>query len=184
MNLKRKINYGIMALCIVIAIFALAQMGWTAGFIWAAAAILIGLIHLAFPEGKDILQMKQELPEFSHKMRLPDGTATELALLNEEGEDLATWDIYGKNGIVIGRDTGENSVTVDLGNTVYAGMIDVEHAVLNFFNGAWYIEDISEKNGVSIKKSDGKKYKISYGKSCRLETEDMIFLGPTRLQIR
>lgn len=184
MNLKRKINYGIMALCIVIAVLILAQTGWKEGTVWAAAAILTGLIHLVIPEGKGILHMKQEPPELLYKIRPPDGTATELALLNEEGEDLAIWDIYGKNGIVIGRDTGENSVTVDLGNTVYAGMIDVEHAVLNFFNSAWYIEDISEKNGVSIRKSDGKKYKISYGKSCRLEPGDIIFIGPTRLQIR
>lgn len=183
MNLKRKINYGIMALCIVIAILVLAQMGWHEGFIWAAVAILMGLIHLALPERKGILYVKQETPELLHEMRLPDGIATEIALLNEEGEPLAVWDIYGKNGIVIGRDDGENSVTVDLSSTVYASMIDVEHAVLNFFNDAWYIEDISTKNGVSIRKSDGKKYKISYGKPCRLELGDIIFIGPTRLQI-
>lgn len=87
-----------MAICIVIAILALVQMGLYEGFTWAAVAILVGLIHLALPEGNGILY--------------------------------------------------------------------VEHAVLNFFNGAWYIEDISSKNGVSIRKSDGKKYKISYGKPC------------------
>lgn len=183
MNVKRKINYVIMALCALIAILALAQLGWHEGFTWAAVAILVGLIHLVLPEGNGILYVEQEPPELLREMRLPEGTATELALLNEEGDSLATWDIYGKNGIVIGRDTGENSVTVNLDHTTYASMVDVEHAVLNFFNGAWYIEDISTKNGVSIRKSDGKKYKISYGKPCRLELGDVIFIGPTRLQI-
>ncbi len=117
MNVKRKIKYGIMALCIVIAILTLVQLGWHEGFTWAAIAILMGFIHLALPEGKGILCIEQEPPELLRGMRLPEGAATELALLNEEGEPLAAWDIYGKNGIVIGRDTGENSVTVNLEDT-------------------------------------------------------------------
>ena len=183
MNLKRKINYSILVICLVIAILVLVEMGWEQGFTWAAIAVLVGLIHVVLPEGSGVLYMEEETSPLLYEMRIPEGTPTELSLLNEEGEPLAAWDIYGKNGIVIGRDTGENSVTVDLNNTTYASMIDVEHAVLNYFNGAWYIEDISTKNGVSIKKSDGKKYKISYGKPCRLELGDIIFIGPTRLQI-
>lgn len=151
MNLKRKINYSILVICLVIAILVLVEMGWEQGFTWAAIAVLVGLIHVVLPEGSGVLYMEEETSPLLYEMRIPEGTATELSLLNEEGEPLAAWDIYGKNGIVIGRDTGENSVTVDLNNTTYASMIDVEHAVLNYFNGAWYIEDISTKNGVSIK---------------------------------
>lgn len=90
-------------------------------------------------------------------------------LLGEDGSRLATWNIYQKNGVVIGRDVGENQVTVNLNQTTYAGMIDVEHAVLNYSGNDWYIEDVSEKNGVSVQKADGRKYKLAYGKPCKLE---------------
>ena len=66
----------------------------------------------------------------------------------------------------------------------YASMIDVEHAVLNYAKDAWYVEDISSKNGVSVRKSDGRKYKIAYGKPCKLEQGDIIFIGLARLQIQ
>ncbi len=62
-------------------------------------------------------------------------------------------------------------------------MIDIEHAVLNYSGDCWYIEDISEKNGVSIQKQDGRKYRIAYGKPCRLEKGDIIYIALTRLQI-
>ena len=114
---------------------------------------------------------------------LPSTALTELVLLGEEGDRLASWNIYGKNGIVIGRDVGENHVTVNLENSAYASMIDVEHAVLNYSGDSWYIEDISERNGVSIQKQDGRKYKLAYGKPCRLEKGDIVCVALTRLQI-
>ena len=113
----------------------------------------------------------------------PEGALTEIVLLGEEDKRVASWDIYGKNGLVIGRDVGENHVSINLENTAYASMIDVEHAVLNYSGDCWYVEDISEKNGVSIQKSDGRKYKLSYGKPCRLEGGDIIYIALTRLMI-
>ncbi len=109
---------------------------------------------------------------------------TELVLLGEDDTQIATWNIYGKNGMVIGRDIGENQVSVDLNHVTYASMIDIEHAVLNYSGDSWYIEDVSEKNGISIEKMDGKKYKIAYGKPCKLERGDIIHIALTRLQIR
>jgi len=106
-----------------------------------------------------------------------------LVLLSEEDDCLASWNIYGGNGVVIGRDIGENQVTVNLNETTYASMIDVEHAVLNYSGEDWFVEDISERNGVSVQKRDGRKYKLSYGKPCKLERGDIIFIAMTRLQI-
>lgn len=74
-------------------------------------------------------------------------------------------------------------MTVNLENSAYASMIDVEHAVLNYSGDSWYIEDISERNGVSIQKQDGRKYKLAYGKPCRLEKGDIVCVALTRLQI-
>ena len=32
-------------------------------------------------------------------------------------------------------------------NTDYAGTVDSEHAVMNYSNGSWYIEDLDSENG-------------------------------------
>ena len=119
----------------------------------------------------------------SAKERAPVSTLTEVVLLGESNERLARWNIYGKTGIVVGRDIGENQVDVNLDKTAYASMIDIEHAVLNFMGNDWYVEDISVKNGVSIQKSDGKKYKLAYGKPCKLDRGDIIYVALTKLQI-
>ncbi|HJD00155.1 MAG TPA: FHA domain-containing protein [Candidatus Dwaynia gallinarum] len=108
---------------------------------------------------------------------------TELALLNDENKSIAFWEMYGKTSLVIGLDLGENKVDVNLLNTTYASMIDVEHAVLNYSNGNWYIEDIGSVNGTSIIKSDGKKYKLTSGKPCFVEKGDILCISLAKLKL-
>ena len=174
-----KLKYMAALLCMVIAGLLCYQMGLRAGWPWAAAAATVGVLHMMLPTQSLHAGQKSDRNQY-----VPPATPTELVLLNEEGGDLALWDIYGKNGIVIGRDVGENQVTVNLDHTEYASMIDVEHAVLNYTKDTWYVEDISSKNGVSVQKSDGRKYRLSYGKPCRLEQGDILFIGLARLQLR
>lgn len=176
-----KLKYIAALLCMVIAGLLCYQMGLRADWPWAAGAVAVGVLHMMFPtSGRQERSSARLQPGHS----MPRLTPTELVLLNEEGGDLALWDIYGKNGIVIGRDVGENQVTVNLDHTEYASMIDVEHAVLNYTRDAWYVEDVSSKNGVSVQKSDGRKYRLTYGKPCRLEQGDVIFIGLARLRLR
>lgn len=174
--MARKLNYVSALLCLIIAGLLCYRLGLAKGWVWSCAVAAVGMLHLVFPRQAD-------WQDGVNQHAVPR-TPSELLLLNEEGGSLASWDIYGKNGIVIGRDVGENHVTVNLDNTDYASMIDVEHAVLNYASDAWYIEDISSKNGVSVQKSDGRKYKLSYGKPCKLEQGDIIFISMARLQIR
>lgn len=110
---------------------------------------------------------------------------TEVVLLSEEDQSVASWPLYGKTSMVIGRDVGENQVTINLSGSTYASMIEVEHAVLNYSAGNWYIEDLSSKNGVSVQKRvDGHKYKLAAGQPCKLDSGDIIYIGLTRLLIR
>lgn len=172
----RKLNYMSVLLCMIMAGLLCYRLGPDKGWPWAGAAVIAGILHLMIPAPAGAKK--------SGNLCIPLRTPTELVLLNDEGGDLASWDIYGKNGIVIGRDVGENHVTVNLDHTDYSGMIDVEHAVLNYTRDTWYVEDISSKNGVSIRKSDGRKYKLSYGKPCKIEQGDIIFISMVRLQLR
>lgn len=110
-------------------------------------------------------------------------------LLNEQDNIIKSWDLYGKTALVIGKDRKNqyNKVTlvdINLNDCAYATLIDVEHAVLNYSNGCWYIEDLHSKNGISIqKKMEAKKYKLSPAEPYKLEKGDTIYLGLTKLQV-
>lgn len=111
--------------------------------------------------------------------------STEVVLLSEEDRPMASWPLYGKVSMVIGRDVGENQVNINLSASTYASMIEVEHAVLNYSSESWYVEDLASKNGVSVKKyADGRKYKLAANQPCKLDSGDIIYIGLTRLMIR
>ena len=61
---------------------------------------------------------------------------------------------------------------------------DVEHAVLNYSAGSWYVEDLNSKNGVSVQKGDKRKYKLAPGHPCLLARGDILYIGLVRLMIR
>lgn len=114
-----------------------------------------------------------------------DEPIAEIVLLNEEDKPLMSWDIYGKTAMVIGRDVKENQVDIDLGQSPYASMVDIEHAVLNYSAGSWYVEDLGSSNGISVKKvSDGRVYKLSRDTACRLEQGDCLYIGLNHLLLK
>ena len=115
----------------------------------------------------------------------PTAKVTEVVLLNEEDQPLATWPLYGKVSMVIGRDVGENQADINLNSSTYASTVDVEHAVLNYTGGTWYVEDLASKNGVSVQtKKDGRKYRLASFQPCKLDSGDIIHVGLVRLLIR
>ncbi len=182
-KMKRKLDVIIIFLCVGLILLLWNLPGENKTYLWMGILGILAFIHLLFALSGARNKSKSLSFKEGKAALIPQTACTELVLLSEEDSHLARWNIYGKNGIVIGRDVGENLVTVDLNESPYAGMIDVEHAVLNFSGNDWYIEDISSKNGVSIQKRDGRKYKISYGKPCRVERFDILFIGLIRLQI-
>ena len=114
----------------------------------------------------------------------PSGRLTEIVLLNEEDQALTSWTLYGKTGMVIGRDSGENQVNINLASSAYASTVEIEHAALNYAAGCWYVEDLASKNGVSVQKEDKRKYKLAPGHPCLLARGDILYIGLVRLMIR
>ena len=107
-----------------------------------------------------------------------------ISLIDKTGATVTSWELYGKISMIIGKDIGENFVDVDLSQSPYAAMVDVEHAVLNYSDGDWYIEDLDSKNGVAIKKVGQKKsYKLSATEPCKLDFGDIIFIGNCQLRV-
>lgn len=179
--MKKAINWiiAILSLAIVFILMMQKERAW----IWIAIAAVFSLAHILMALKKEESENDRTKDSSVNPPVLPAAALTEIVLLGEDNSRLASWNIYGKNGLAIGRDVGENNVEINLEHSIYASMIDVEHAVLNYSGDSWYIEDISEKNGISIQKQDGKKYKLTYGKPCKLEKGDIIYIALTRLQI-
>lgn len=182
MKKKRSLDLLIAAISLAIAALLYFYMDYGANR-HLLAGVLTGIAVL-FLILAVLPQKRGELPE-ALQIVPPTGTPSELILLGEEDTELATWDLYGKAGLVIGRDVGENHVDVSLQNSTFASMVDVEHAVLNYTGGCWQVEDLGSKNGISVQKFvDKRKYKLAADKPCRLEKGDVIFVGLARLVIR
>ena len=78
----------------------------------------------------------------------------------------------------------EEDIDIDLSDTYFSGTVSDIHAILNYVDGFWYIEDMQSKNGTQIKGClENKLYNIKDGQS-KLTKKDYIFIGLNKLQIR
>ena len=107
-----------------------------------------------------------------------------LILLDEENQEIAEWNIAGKVSGLIGRDSHRENVDVNLMNTAFAGMVDRQHAVLNYAAGQWYIEDLDSANGIRVQKQDGILYEVAKGQPALVEKGDVLVIGLTKLEAR
>ena len=99
-------------------------------------------------------------PSHGHRKGKTGKMIQQLLLLDEEGNEISAWHIGGKTSVLIGRDAKKENVDINLQNTEYGGMVERQHAVLNYAGGQWYIEDLGSKNGVKIQKGrDGELYR-------------------------
>lgn len=147
-----------------------------------ACILLIFFLTLSV---RDKEERKEAVGRLSMGLPSESGMITETVLLSEEDTELMAWDLYGKTAMVIGRDVKDNQVDIDLGRSSYASMVDIEHAVLNYSTGNWYVEDLGSTNGISVKKAgDGRVYKLSADTPCRIEMGDCLYIGLNRLLLR
>ena len=108
-----------------------------------------------------------------------------IELVNEDNEIIRTWDIGEKISFLIGKNTIDEHVFIDLNSSIYSTLIENNHAVLNYAAGKWYIEDLSSRSGVSIQKiDDGKKYRIVKDTPCELKRGDIIFISKVKLLLK
>lgn len=109
----------------------------------------------------------------------------ELVLINEEGDVLFTWDIRGKTSLVIGKGTQKEPVDIDLSMSAMSQMISKQHAVLNYTNDGWCIDDIDSKNGTRVRKlSQNAIMDVKLVGSVQLAAGDIIYIASTMLQLR
>lgn len=171
---------------ISLAIFAVAwaypgQVRYRIACLGVSAAMAIVFLFLAWTKK----ETGQRAGTGSTTEGSKSGTITEIVLLSEEDTELMAWELYGKTSAVIGRDVRDAQVDIDLSRSPFASMVDVEHAVLNFSAGGWYVEDLGSANGLRLKKAGGgKAYRLSADTPCRLEKGDCLYVGMDRLLLR
>lgn len=178
MNKKRVLDAAIIFSCLITAVLCFqyvenTYIKKTLIIIMAICAVIFYILFLRDKRGYQEYGLTQ------------DRSISEIKLLNDEDEEIATWDIFGKVSIVFGKQAKDNYVDIDLRNTIYAGTVDKEHAVMNYYNGDWYIEDLDSANGVKIEKSeDGGVYRVSSKEACKIERNDKIWIGLNRFQVQ
>ncbi len=106
-------------------------------------------------------------------------------LITRDGEKEKEWYCEGVNSFLIGKSTIDYEVDIDLADTYYAEYISPNHAVLNYAEGYWYIEDLNSKNGVGIKKR-GEEYalRLKPMTSYKIDEGDMIYISKAKLFVR
>lgn len=110
---------------------------------------------------------------------------TKLVLLNEEGTALFEWSLQGKTAVSIGKSTDKEPVDIDLNDSAFAQMISKQHAVLNYTDGGWYIDDIDSKNGTRVKKlNQNAILDLKLVGAVEVSVGDIIYIANTMLQLR
>lgn len=184
MDKRRAIDWAIVLVCLALFLIACIyphQIRQHIPLMCLSGSVALLFLLLAAKDGRQACGNVREKDAALSGPR----AAAELILLSEEDTELRVWDIYGKTAVVIGRDVRENQVDIDLSMSPYASMVEIEHAVLNFSSGSWYVEDLGSRNGIRIKKAaDGRIYQLSSDTPCKVEQGDILYVGLDRLLLR
>lgn len=140
----------------------------------AGFLLLISVIWVLIVQGKK--SMNQEWTP---------ARINKLVLLDEEGESLKEWYIQGATSLLIGKGSTDHEVDIDLHDVEYASLISKEHAVLNYYSGNWYLEDIDSQNGVGIRKGGERAAnRLEVDEPLEIDFGDVIYIANTRLLVK
>ena len=108
-----------------------------------------------------------------------------VALIGEQGNELLKWSLEGKTAIVIGKGTEAEPVDIDLSGSAMAQMISKQHAVLNYTDNGWYVDDIDSRNGTRVKKKNQSALRdVKLVGAVEVEAGDIIYIANAMLQLR
>ena len=118
-------------------------------------------------------------------VRETDTHIRKVFLLNEEHQILRKWNIEGKAGLLIGKSTKEQEVDIDLSDTALEALISNEHALLNYTNGNWFVEDYDSEQGTAVRKANQNELQyLNKSEPMQLGIGDYIYIGKTILQVK
>jgi pSer/pThr/pTyr-binding forkhead associated (FHA) protein len=95
------------------------------------------------------------------------------------------WSLQNQTSLIIGKSTDKEPVDIDLSGSAVAQMISKQHAVLNYTDKGWFIDDIDSKNGTRVKKaSQNAIMDVKLVGAIEVERGDIIYIASTMLQIQ
>ncbi|MBR3771246.1 MAG: FHA domain-containing protein [Clostridium sp.] len=153
--------------------------------IFLGIIVVFASIYMWFVYYKATSEMVVAAPVKESKQTEDRSKIHKLCLLNDEHQILKQWELTGKAGLVIGKNTANNQVDVDLGDTALSALISEEHAVLNYTGNSWYVEDFDSEQGTAVQKF--LQTDINYlnkSEPVKLEMGDMIYIGKSILQVK
>lgn len=107
---------------------------------------------------------------------------SKLVLLDEDGESVKEWLIQGETSLLIGKSSSREEVDIDLSDTEYASLISPQHAVLNYSEGSWFLEDLDSRNGIGIRAAGrSAAARLDPDAAHRLANGDLIYVANTRI---
>lgn len=111
--------------------------------------------------------------------------AKKVVLINEQGQTLMEWSLENKTSLIIGKSADGENVDIDLTGSAVAQMISKQHAVLNYTEKGWYVDDIDSKNGTRVKKiTQNSIMDVKLVGAIEVEVGDIIYIANTMLQIQ
>ena len=142
----------------------------------------LAFIFLIIQYYRTVRRLKAQTPRSN--IQFAKKNIDKIVLLNEANMMIKSWDITGMAGLVIGKNTGNNQVDIDLSDLAVVETISEEHAVLNYANGNWFIEDFDSLSGTGIKKvCDDNVIYLNKSEQIKLEPHDYIYIGKAVLQV-
>ncbi|WP_042473925.1 FHA domain-containing protein [Bacillus ndiopicus] len=117
------------------------------------------------------------------KQALAQETAIEkLVLIDERGTEIQEWSLMNQTSLLIGKKTIDYQPEIDLSFAEYASLINTEHALLNYVDGIWYVEDVDSVNGVGIRKPYRHiTQKLQQDNPCAIGYGDIIYIANTKI---
>lgn len=169
----------IILLCSGILLVSVYRWGMDKKWIWVLMLILFLVMIAAI--GDLVAQIRGKRIVEESVRPSDDLIIQQLILLDDQNRPVKSWELSGKIAVVIGKKNEDEEVDVDLEDCEYSTFINPHHAVLNFCQDFWYIEDLGSQNGIKIKKvEDGVCYKV-LNRPCKVMPGDIIFIANTKL---
>lgn len=135
---------------------------------------------------RQIINPLDDMPVSAQKKENPiSNKINAIALVGEQGNVLLEWTLAGKTSLVIGKGTNKEPVDIDLAETAMGQLVSKQHAVLNYTDNGWYVDDIDSKNGTRVKKRNQSAFlDVKLVGAVEVEIGDIIYIANTMLQLR
>ncbi len=116
----------------------------------------------------------------------PPDVASALVLLGEGQRAIREWDLLGHTSVLVGKESGEQQIDINLANTEYSSFVDDQHAMLNFTETGWYVEDLGSKNGTSLlRPGNDREQLLAPGVPCKILPGDVLCIASdTKLAVK